>query len=304
MEATRVPEEWLSGGELIVQNGHHSGARRPLEVPITIIGGAAGCDLRLNVPEVEPIHCVLASTSDGVTLRDLRTRHGTLVNGVPAHILTLQDGDIIDIGPLRLQLRLAVPDGAAERDALRVQAAAVAAQQAQLDEQEARLQQGWDELQAEQPLRPDTALRLERQRWRRRRALERAALRLERREVAASEQRLNEVRALLLKDKAAWDEEQRLLAQELQGLNSRVVHLHEQLALEQAELERLDALLGERRTPPAPAEADHTELLLVELERLTDELADQRLCLLDQWQRLAQARALKAQGRPSLGLAA
>ena len=43
-------------GELVVQNGRHAGARRPLAVPMTLIGRANGCDVRLNVEPVKPLH--------------------------------------------------------------------------------------------------------------------------------------------------------------------------------------------------------------------------------------------------------
>ncbi len=55
----------ISSGELILQNGRHSGSSRPLGVPLTFIGRASGCDIRLNVEGVDPLHCLLVQVPRG-----------------------------------------------------------------------------------------------------------------------------------------------------------------------------------------------------------------------------------------------
>jgi hypothetical protein len=136
-------------GELIVQNGRQAGARRPIVTPITLLGRAQGCDLRLNVEDVHPLHCALIPSSNGIVLRDLGSETGTFVNEQRVITCLLRDGDLLSVGPFRLLVRWfgavsesiqAVPS-CGEVEALRVQAAAVAAQQAALMEQENRLQQ-------------------------------------------------------------------------------------------------------------------------------------------------------------------
>jgi hypothetical protein len=89
---------------------------------------------------------------EGVVLRDLGTPDGTLVNGEPVAVTVLNDGDLLSVGPFRFRLGFtaAVPalrpllfEGDAldkEREALGVQAAAVAAQQAALTETESQLE--------------------------------------------------------------------------------------------------------------------------------------------------------------------
>jgi pSer/pThr/pTyr-binding forkhead associated (FHA) protein len=139
------------GAELIVQDGRPGGTRRPLSVPLTLIGRSAACDVRLPSDEVEPVHCALVHGSEGLLLRDLG-ESGVLVNDTPAGALLLRDGDTVTVGPFRLTVSLPLtesgpprdPDGEAlerERDALRVQAAAVVAQQAALTEAEGKLEQ-------------------------------------------------------------------------------------------------------------------------------------------------------------------
>src|SRR5690242_15786560 len=96
-----------SGAELVVQNGRLSGARRPLDAPITLVGSDESCDIRLNVEGVAPQHCVLARTATGVVIRDCGGESGTLVNGVAITLHQLSDGDLLTVGPFRFRIRLA-----------------------------------------------------------------------------------------------------------------------------------------------------------------------------------------------------
>jgi exonuclease SbcC len=133
-------------GELIFENGNPAGARRALNALVTVIGRAAGCDIRLKGGDVQPIHCLLAHGPDGLQMRDFQTAEGTFVNGQRIGQSPLRDGDTLGVGGYLFRLSLAAPaaSGGADdsnRDALRVQAAAVAAQQVALGEEENRLQQ-------------------------------------------------------------------------------------------------------------------------------------------------------------------
>jgi pSer/pThr/pTyr-binding forkhead associated (FHA) protein len=147
-----LPEPPGSPGELVVQNGRLSGARRPLAGLLTLIGQASGCDIRLNVDGVSPLHCAIVDDPNGPILRDLGTSAGTRVNGAPVVAHRLVNGDLVEVGPFQFAVALGPPPtsemrsaGAVnlnqEREALRVQAAAVAAQQAALVEEEGRLEQ-------------------------------------------------------------------------------------------------------------------------------------------------------------------
>ena len=145
---------------LVVQNGRLSGARKTLTAPITTIGRAESCDLRLNAESVHPVHCVLAFGPTGLALRNLQANNATLVNGQAVTACTLQQGDLLCIGPFQFQVDLSGNAKAAssdaegrEKQALRIQAAAVVAQQAALTEEEMRLQHRRDALdQQEQQL--------------------------------------------------------------------------------------------------------------------------------------------------------
>jgi hypothetical protein len=151
-------------GELVVQNGRLSGARRALHAPLTLIGQAENCDIRLTTDGVSLMHCVLVQGSGWLVLHDLRSEAGTFVNGTPITTTVLHNGDLLTIGSCRFRVRL--PEGTPptaplfpkseendgssaagadlslqQKEALRLQTAAVVAQQAAVTEDEARLEQ-------------------------------------------------------------------------------------------------------------------------------------------------------------------
>lgn len=135
-------------GELVVQNGRLRGTRRALASALTLIGREPICEFQLNVDGVNPLHCAIVHSPAGFSLRDLGSDSGTFVNGQAVQQTHLQDGDVLSVGPFQFVLHLPEGDEPAnataiqsERDALRIQAAAVAAQQASLNEEESQLQQ-------------------------------------------------------------------------------------------------------------------------------------------------------------------
>ena len=134
-------------GELVLQNGRQAGSRRPLGSPMTFIGRHPRCDIRLNVDGIDPMHCVLAVGPGGITVRDLGSSGGTFVNGVRIEQNILQNGDTLKIGTSQFRLELAPAalkaDDASNdelRESLRIQAAAIAAQQIAIEEEENRLE--------------------------------------------------------------------------------------------------------------------------------------------------------------------
>jgi hypothetical protein len=144
--AGHAPGVW---GELIVHNGRHAGKSQPLEAPLILVGRSSSCDIRLKSTAVAPLHCALVFSSAGVTLRKLHSRGGVSINGEAPQPRFLRDGDLLAFGPFEFRIHLvpvvpapppAEPPPAPD-DALRIQAAAVVAQQAALTDEEIRLQQ-------------------------------------------------------------------------------------------------------------------------------------------------------------------
>ena len=112
---------------------------------MTLLGRAAACEIRLNVDGVQPLHAALVVGQSGYFLRDLAGVGDVLLNDQPAALAQVQDGDVVSVGFFRFRLQLANPSpgkaAETERNALRIQAAAVAAQQSALNEEEIRLEQ-------------------------------------------------------------------------------------------------------------------------------------------------------------------
>jgi chromosome segregation ATPase len=260
-----------SPGELVLQNGRLSGARRPLAAPLTLIGHADGCHIRLSLPGVSAFHCALVAGMDGLTLEDLKSQTGTLVNGEPVKARVLKTGDLLSIGPCRFRVRLghngslvaaeAVSSATQqqgteadairrEKDALRIQAAAVAAQQIALLEKERRLQQSKVALEQQES---QLASHLEEKRQRlvefRDQCQEaRAALKEERaaheQHVAQASRELELARAEVTDSQRQVNVERRRLLMLRQRLKQR---LHRHWLAERASIGRREAALGEER---------------------------------------------------------
>src|SRR5262249_50856511 len=95
--------EPIVAGELIVQNGRHKGQCIPLLMPITVIGAAEWCDVRLTGDGVGDVHCILTVTPAGLALRSWHPDQ-TRVNAQPVTATLLKNGDALTVGPCRLRL--------------------------------------------------------------------------------------------------------------------------------------------------------------------------------------------------------
>lgn len=73
-----------------------------VEVPTTTIGRHAGCALHLPSDVVSRSHAVLIQTSDGYLIRDLKSRNGIKLNGLPITESMLDHGTVVEIGPFKL----------------------------------------------------------------------------------------------------------------------------------------------------------------------------------------------------------
>jgi sigma-B regulation protein RsbU (phosphoserine phosphatase) len=82
---------------LLVQDGEHS-QTVPIDTFPFTIGRQTDRNLSLLNPQVSRQHAVLERDGDGFVIRDLGSRHGTLVNGVKVEAARLQSGDRIQPG--------------------------------------------------------------------------------------------------------------------------------------------------------------------------------------------------------------
>lgn len=162
-------------------------------------------------------------------------------------------------------------------------------------------------------------LRLAQLRWKRRRGLERAALRVRSEQVETAAVRIAEAHAQLEQDQRVWQSQRQALEVELEGVNARVQNQRRTLNEQEVRLRWLEREILRRQqqlaaTSPevaataeiglaagdsvservassspapvmaAPAVADAARV--VDLDRLAEELADQRWQLVESWARL------------------
>jgi len=106
-ETAAVPKLVLSTGDRLLR-------RIVIDKPRLTIGRRPFNDLMLDDLTVSGEHAVVHTAAGTSTIHDLRSRNGTLVNGVPVMQRTLADGDRIDIGIYRLHyvLEQETADGA------------------------------------------------------------------------------------------------------------------------------------------------------------------------------------------------
>ncbi len=86
------------------------GTARPtsyaVEAVSFLIGTVPGCDLRLPGAALPAVCCLLTRRSDGVELRKLAPIQPLLVNGQPAALVNLQDGDRISLGTAEVLVQI------------------------------------------------------------------------------------------------------------------------------------------------------------------------------------------------------
>jgi pSer/pThr/pTyr-binding forkhead associated (FHA) protein len=69
-----------------------------------LVGRSKRCDLHLKVEELSREHASFTRGSNGVVLRDLESKNGVSVNGVKVREQRLADGDLVQMGPLKVRL--------------------------------------------------------------------------------------------------------------------------------------------------------------------------------------------------------
>ncbi|RPH44714.1 MAG: FHA domain-containing protein [Burkholderiales bacterium] len=94
-ETAAIPKLVLSTGDQLLR-------RIVIDKPRMTIGRRPFNDVMLDDLTVSGEHAVVHTAAGTSTIHDLRSRNGTLVNGVPVTQRALADGDRIDIGIYRL----------------------------------------------------------------------------------------------------------------------------------------------------------------------------------------------------------
>ena len=92
--------------ELEIVRGTARFRRRPVDVPVFLIGTAADCDLVLGDPQFAEVHTYLLVGPQGVSVRHLGFAPNLSVNGKTVHAANLTDGDRLRLGTYEFRLRV------------------------------------------------------------------------------------------------------------------------------------------------------------------------------------------------------
>ena len=99
---------------IIVNDVRRNGQVVPVDVSTFRIGQAKNCHLRSRDPQVGQLHCVLYTQADTVTIQDLKSEHGTYVNGNRiSSRQTLKNGDELKVGTHTFVVSIAATQGEA-----------------------------------------------------------------------------------------------------------------------------------------------------------------------------------------------
>ena len=83
---------------LVVVAGREQGRRIRLRAGTVVLGASPDVDVTLDDPRLSRSHASFELVSDGVRVRDLGSRNGTRVNGLPITEAVLRPGGVIELG--------------------------------------------------------------------------------------------------------------------------------------------------------------------------------------------------------------
>jgi pSer/pThr/pTyr-binding forkhead associated (FHA) protein len=87
---------------LEIQDGLEA-AQVPLAAAVTRLGRGMTADVLLDHPTVSRRHALIAQRDGQLTLLDDRSMNGTWLNGARIREAPLRDGDVIELGAVRLR---------------------------------------------------------------------------------------------------------------------------------------------------------------------------------------------------------
>jgi pSer/pThr/pTyr-binding forkhead associated (FHA) protein len=102
--------------KLRVRQGSNTGRELAIQGPHFIIGRGEGCHLKAKSDMISRRHCAILVGESQVAIRDLKSKNGTLVNGeLIAGQQVLENGDVLQVGPLEFDVVIDHTLGAAKR---------------------------------------------------------------------------------------------------------------------------------------------------------------------------------------------
>jgi hypothetical protein len=98
------PQYGSGAWQLVVRRDGEVVSRKELQASVTKIGRTPGCHVALDDPGVSRMHAVIERRDDELTIIDLGSVEGTLVDGKKVSKAHLEQGDRVTIGPFELEL--------------------------------------------------------------------------------------------------------------------------------------------------------------------------------------------------------
>ena len=111
MSASQEREFVPWGARVTVCNGFYAGLEVPIDAPWLVVGRGRGADVVLSEPTISRAHAALGFDGAGFFVQDLGSTNETRVNEVHVERCALRDGDTVQWGRLRVEVKL--PSGAA-----------------------------------------------------------------------------------------------------------------------------------------------------------------------------------------------
>jgi pSer/pThr/pTyr-binding forkhead associated (FHA) protein len=106
--AVESPEEppVLAGAAIRVMAGFYEGLEVSIDRDRVVIGRGKGADVMIAEPTMSRAHAAVGCEGPSFFVQDLGSTNGTLVNGGRFERTALRDGDEIQLGKLRLRVKL------------------------------------------------------------------------------------------------------------------------------------------------------------------------------------------------------
>jgi len=95
-----------AGATVRVTAGFYEGLEIPIDREWLVIGRGRSAEMTLAEPTISRAHAAIGYDGRGFFVQDLRSTNGTLVNGERRERASLRDDDEIQMGRLRLRVRL------------------------------------------------------------------------------------------------------------------------------------------------------------------------------------------------------
>ena len=94
------------GASVRVKAGFYEGLEIPIDREWLVIGRGRNAEMTLAEPTISRAHAAIGYDGRGFFVQDLRSTNGTMVNGERRERASLRDEDEIQMGRLRLCVRL------------------------------------------------------------------------------------------------------------------------------------------------------------------------------------------------------